>query len=120
MARVIHFEIPADDPERAVSFYRDALGWKIEKYPGPQDYWLITTGAEGEPGINGALTSRSAPVTVTTNTVDVPSWEEASRKIKAGGGKVLTPNGRARHWLDGLLPGHRGQHLRHYADRQNS
>ena len=35
MSRVIHFEIPAGDPERAANFYRKVFGWKIEKWPGP-------------------------------------------------------------------------------------
>ena len=60
MARVVHFEIPVDNPDRAVKFYTDVFGWKIEKWEGPIDYWLITTGEENEPGINGALTVLSS------------------------------------------------------------
>src|SRR5882762_7349395 len=55
MSRVIHFEIPASDPERASAFYKKVFGWKIEKWPGPMEYWMVTTGAEGAPGINGGL-----------------------------------------------------------------
>ncbi len=44
MPRVIHFEIPASDPERAAAFYKKTFGWKIEKWPGPTEYWLVTTG----------------------------------------------------------------------------
>ncbi len=43
MPRVIHFEIPASDPERAAAFYKKTFGWKIEKWPGPTEYWLVTT-----------------------------------------------------------------------------
>jgi catechol 2,3-dioxygenase-like lactoylglutathione lyase family enzyme len=50
MSRVIHFEIPASDPERAANFYKKAFGWKIEKWPGPMDYWMVTTGTDGAPG----------------------------------------------------------------------
>ena len=46
MSRVVHFEIPADDPVRAAKFYEDVFGWKIEKWEGPFDYWLVTTGEE--------------------------------------------------------------------------
>lgn len=35
MSRVIHFEIPADDPERSISFYEKVFGWRIEKWDGP-------------------------------------------------------------------------------------
>ena len=36
MARVVHFELPADDPERAVKFYEGVFGWQIQKWDGPQ------------------------------------------------------------------------------------
>ena len=40
MSKVIHFEIPADNPERAIKFYEDVFGWEIEKWE-LGDYWLI-------------------------------------------------------------------------------
>ena len=61
MPRVTHFEVHADDPERAAKFYRDAFGWKIDKWEGPVDYWLVTTGTEDEPGIDGGLVVRTDP-----------------------------------------------------------
>jgi predicted enzyme related to lactoylglutathione lyase len=92
MPRVIHFEIPADDTQRAVSFYGKVFGWKIEKYAGGQmDYWLVTTGENKEPGINGAIAVKDKIHGTTINTVDVPSFEEAVMKIKEAGGEVLTP-----------------------------
>jgi len=60
MPRVIHFEIPADNPDRAVEFYKQVFGWKFDKWQGPQDYWLITTG-KGEPGIDGGMLRRPHP-----------------------------------------------------------
>ncbi|MGZ4908488.1 MAG: VOC family protein, partial [Halobacteriota archaeon] len=42
MSKVIHFELPADDPQRAVEFYEKVFGWTITKWEGPNDYWLIT------------------------------------------------------------------------------
>lgn len=62
MARVVHFEIQADDPERAVRFYSDVFGWQASKWGGPEDYWLLKTGSEGEPGIDGAILRRPAPI----------------------------------------------------------
>jgi uncharacterized protein len=57
--RVIHFEIPADDPERAVNFYKKVFGWKIDEYGvGDMNYWLVTTGNYKEPGINGAIAEK--------------------------------------------------------------
>jgi predicted enzyme related to lactoylglutathione lyase len=80
MARVVHFELPADNPDRAVKFYSDVFGWKIKKWEGPVDYWLITTGEEKEPGINGAITTR-AERSIVTNTIEVPSVDECIKNI---------------------------------------
>jgi predicted enzyme related to lactoylglutathione lyase len=54
MPRPIHFEIPADRPERAISFYQQVFGWQFQKWDGPMPYWLVKTGADG-PGIDGGL-----------------------------------------------------------------
>lgn len=89
MSRVVHFEVHADDPERAVKFYTQAFGWKIEKW-GPEPYWLAETGPKTEPGIDGAIMKRQEKL-ATVNTVDVPSLDEAVRAVKVAGGKVLTP-----------------------------
>ena len=88
MGRVIHFEILADDPERAASFYEAALGWKIERPEGMEQYWLLTTGSEGEAGINGGLMARHFQQAV-INTVDVTDLDEAIDKIKANGGELV-------------------------------
>ena len=91
MGRVTHFEFPVDEPDRAVKFYTDVFGWKLEKWEGPEDYWLITTGTQDEPGINGALTRRSELAASTVNTVDVSSVDESVEKVLAAGGKVIVP-----------------------------
>ncbi|MBI2836544.1 MAG: VOC family protein [Chloroflexi bacterium] len=91
MPRVIHFEIPVDNPDRATKFYSSVFGWKIEKLGGPEDYWLITTGKDEEPGINGALTRRQEPVTATTNAISVPSVDAFLSKVAANGGKTVMP-----------------------------
>ncbi len=90
MSRVIHFEINADNPERAVKFYSTVFGWKIEKWSDGQPYWLATTGAEGEMGINGAIKPRDDKQT-TVNTIGVASVDESLRAIEKAGGKVVQP-----------------------------
>jgi predicted enzyme related to lactoylglutathione lyase len=95
MPRVIHFEIPVDDPERALTFYRSIFGWQIDKYPGPTDYWLITTGPDEEPGINGAMMPREGSTGGSSPTaficwVGVPSVDEYIRKVTDAGGKAIT------------------------------
>ncbi len=90
MPKVIHFEIPADDPERLVIFYTKVFGWKTGKY-GPMNYWLVTAGEEEEPGINGAISEKSENNPTTTNTIAVASLEDTVAKIKRENGQVLTP-----------------------------
>lgn len=90
MPRVVHFEIQADDPERAVRFYEKVFGWKIKKWEGPVDYWLVTTGEPGQPGIDGAIMRRTNHGT-TYNTIDVPSVDEFTKAIEKAGGKVVMP-----------------------------
>ncbi len=90
MPRVIHFNISADDPERAVKFYSHVFGWKINKWEGPMDYWLVTTG-EGVPGIDGGIGKRMSPELTTVNAIDVPSVDEFLEKITRNGGKVVMP-----------------------------
>ena len=91
MSRVNHFEIPAYEPERAISFYAKVFDWKFEKWDGPVDYWLIMTGPEDEPGIDGGLARRADPATRVKYSISVESVDEAVDKIVACGGKILRP-----------------------------
>lgn len=88
MSRVVHFEIPADDTERAVKFYEDVFGWKIKKW-GTFEYWLVTTGEENEPGINGAILPKELS-SIVRNAISVDSYRDAVEKIENAGGKMLT------------------------------
>ena len=89
MFRVEHFDIAADDPERAMKFYTDVFGWKIEKWEGPMDYWLVTTGPDDQPGINGGIAKRKNPSESTTNTIGVASVDEYTAKITEADEKIL-------------------------------
>lgn len=89
MPRVVHFEIPADDPERVATFYEKVFGWKIDKWEGPMDYWLVKTGEDDEMGINGAIMPKKFGDKV-RNTIGVESFDEYAKKIEAEGGNLLT------------------------------
>ena len=91
MPKVAHLEIHADDPERASQFYNAVFGWQIQKWDGPEDYWLATTGDEGEPGIDGAIMGRSDPATSGINYISVDSVDDYSQTTIASGGKVIRP-----------------------------
>ena len=71
MPRPVHFEIPAENPERAMQFYSSVFGWKFNKWNGPMDYWVISTGQPGEPGIDGGLMPRRDPNQPCVNTISI-------------------------------------------------
>ena len=90
MPTIVHFEVPADDVERAGKFYGGLFGWTVEKAPGDFDYWFIrTTDAEGEPGVGGGLMARQHPQQPITNYVGVESVDETAAKVQELGGGVL-------------------------------
>lgn len=96
MPRVVHFEIHAGNPERALKFYTGLFGWKVDKWEGPVDYWLITTGEDNEPGINGAIMQRQGEidgkaVIAYTCTIDVPNVDEYLEKALQLGAEVALP-----------------------------
>ncbi len=92
MPRVVHFEIPADDPERVIKFYKAVFGWEIKNWSEVNPYWLVTTGDNKiQGGINGAITKRQGTNMVTVNTIDVSSVDEYVAQIIKSGGKVIAP-----------------------------
>jgi len=91
MPRVIHFEIPADNVDRAQKFYADVFGWQFKRWEGPMDYRLATTGKPPEPGIDGAILPRQAPGAPVVNTVSVKSVDESVKTIEKAGGKIILP-----------------------------
>ena len=93
MGRVIHFEIHASDPDRAERFYTGIFGWSAQQMGGPQDYRLLTTGADDAVGINGAILRRmggepedGAAVNAYTCTIEVDSIEDTERGVREAGG----------------------------------
>ena len=95
MNRVIHFEIQADNIERAKKFYEKVLGWKISqamtKEKGGMDYWMIVTGESG-PGINGGLYKRPEKgdkLYLYDCTIDVPDLDTAMKAVKSNGGTIF-------------------------------
>jgi uncharacterized protein len=93
--RVVHFEMPADDMERAQSFYRDVFDWQLTPMPEMSYTMVVTTptgegGMPTEPGaINGGLTPRQAPVAAPTITILVDSVDDALATVEKHGGKLV-------------------------------
>jgi predicted enzyme related to lactoylglutathione lyase len=90
LPRVIHFEINAEKPEQIAKFYEDVFDWKIEKWNGPMDYWMIMTGEE-EQGIDGGLVKRTETSMPPVNTISVPSIDNYLKKIKENKGIIVVP-----------------------------
>ena len=92
--RVVHFEIPFDDADRARGFYRDAFGWDLVEMPG-MSYTLATTGPSGdagptEPGyINGGMLRRESPNEGPIMVIDVDDIDAALARIEELGGQTL-------------------------------
>jgi uncharacterized protein len=91
MNRPIHFEIPAENPQRAIDFYQGVFGWTFKKWDGPMEYWVIATGANDVPGINGGLMPRRDPAQPCVNTMDVANLDEALTLVTSKGGQTVVP-----------------------------
>jgi predicted enzyme related to lactoylglutathione lyase len=96
MPRVVHFEIHAGNPERAINFYKNLFDWSFQKWEGPMPYWLVTTGPADQPGINGGLLPRQGEidgqaVIAYVCTVDVSDIDGLTKKAESSGGQVVVP-----------------------------
>jgi uncharacterized protein len=94
--RPVHFEIHAEQPDRAIRFYTDVFGWTFQKWEGPIPYWLITTGPDTERGINGGLVPRQGKVDgqaviAYVCTIDVPALDAQLVRVSEAGGEQVMP-----------------------------
>ena len=89
---IAHFDVAADDVERARRFYERVFGWTFEAW-GPPDFYLIRTGSPGDPGIHGSVSKRSEPAAGGRNgfecTISVADLAAAKRAIVANGGAIV-------------------------------
>jgi predicted enzyme related to lactoylglutathione lyase len=96
MPTIQHFEIAADDVNRAQEFYKKVFGWTMQRMNNPvraeEDYWTFETkDIEGKPGLSGGLMKRQSPQQTVTNYITVSSIDEYSSKINQSGGKIIIP-----------------------------
>jgi predicted enzyme related to lactoylglutathione lyase len=88
MPRVNHFDMSAEDPDRAMKFYQKVFGWSFVKWGGPMDYWMFST-EEGESGIDGGLSRKSDMFPPIYLTIEVPGLDDFIERVEANGGKIL-------------------------------
>jgi predicted enzyme related to lactoylglutathione lyase len=86
-SRIVWFEIPTDNPERARKFYSSLFGWNIKLFPGMTDYWHIHAGG-GDETPDGGLMVRKHPEQPITNYVSVASVTRAMAKVETLGGTI--------------------------------
>lgn len=102
MDKVTHFEIPADDKEKAKQFYSSVFGWQINDIPmqmgdGQGSYTTATTVAVDQQtmvpteagAINGAITQRGSIASAPVITITVDAIEDSVQRITAAGGSVV-------------------------------
>ena len=94
-ARVVHFEVPFDDADRARGFYRDVFEWQIQTMP-ELDYTIVSTGPAGdqgmpsEPGyIGGGMLARQDPVTGPVITLQVDDIDATLGAVEKHGGRTV-------------------------------
>ena len=89
MGRVVHFELPVADVDRAKAFYEKVFGWVLEKQIESWDTYLaLHTGEEKEPGISGAFAKRQSESDTLVNTIDTGDIDNAITKVEANGGRI--------------------------------
>jgi predicted enzyme related to lactoylglutathione lyase len=97
MPRPIHFEIHAENPQRAMKFYTGLFGWEFKQFA-DQPYWLVMTGDKTTPGIDGGLLPRRGPgpvelaaVNAFVCTIDVADVDAYSKRVVEQGGTIALP-----------------------------
>ena len=94
--RVVHFEIPFDDGDRARAFYQGAFGWDVTPMP-EMSYTMVSTGPTGDQGpsesgyIGGGMMARDEVFRGPIITVAVDDIDGALAKVEEQGGKIVRP-----------------------------
>lgn len=89
MNRVVHFEVASNDPERAAEFYKSVFNWQINKWDGPIEYWMISTGDQEIHGIDGGMFRKTEEFSGTVNTIAVDDIDPYLEKVAKAGGTIL-------------------------------
>jgi uncharacterized protein len=96
--RVVHFELPADNVERARAFYQKTFQWEMQPMPEMNYTMVQTTPVDAnqmpkDPGaINGGIAARGSPPAVKAPviTIAVDDIESTLKQVAKNGGKMVT------------------------------
>jgi len=88
---LVHFNIPVDDVEKMVSFYKNVMGWKIEKSEGEDlpDYWMIQPDPGKEGVVEGGIGKRGMPEQKPMNYYRTDDLASLNQKVRDNGGTVV-------------------------------
>src|SRR5262245_20853527 len=93
--RVVHFEVPFDDADRARDFYKEVFDWQIQPMP-EMNYTIVSTGPTSdqgmpaEPGfIGGGMMQRQAPVNSPVITIAVDDIDDTITAVEKHGGAAV-------------------------------
>jgi predicted enzyme related to lactoylglutathione lyase len=99
MPTIVHFDLPADDVEKAKKFYEKLFDWKFNKVPMPEPFYLIETrDLNGNPAVGGGMGKRKLPGQRIMNYIGVSSIEECLAKAKKLGGNIISPKTAVPGW----------------------
>jgi uncharacterized protein len=87
MGKIVNFYLPADDVERAATFYREVFGWEFTPYPNAPVPFLVAQPSEDGAGIPAAITQRQDIVKAPTPTIGVADIDQAMMAIVLKGGQ---------------------------------
>ena len=88
--KVVHFEIPCDNPQKTMDFFKKAFGWKFQQF-GNEEYWTVETGDEKTPGINGGLMKKRDANQPIVNSINVENLDKKLGEIQSAGGTIVVP-----------------------------
>lgn len=94
---VVHFEMPADNRERAIKFYSEAFGWEMNQLGPEMDNYILAATAEtnadgmpSQPGtINGGIYQRGDGDTATHLVISVDNLDTHIEIVRQAGGEIL-------------------------------
>jgi hypothetical protein len=91
MATIVHFDVPAEDPERAKKFYATLFDFRYQPVPELQYTLITTSNLDGTPGIGGGLGKRMDPSQRMMNYFGVKSIDAAMKQVTKLGGTLVSP-----------------------------
>ena len=91
-ANLASFAVHVDDTDRAAAFYEAVFGWRFEPW-GPPGFYLVHTGTDEAPGVQGLMHKRHVPrsgpgLNGLDCTFSVDDVDAVAAAVEANGGRI--------------------------------